>query len=180
MTLLNKGASFQGWQTPRWLFNYLNAKFGPFTIDAFADDTNALCDRYNTVEEPFRYPWEGRIFANPPWNRAGRDMADGIDAVKYGSADIAVFVLKASVNTIACHKFARQGTIYLPDQRIAFGAPEEIDASTPSIETMIVVFTPESIERSRQHPDTFDVRSFPARALSTAKTIVVDDSANYQ
>jgi len=57
------------WRTPRWLFDYLNAEFGPFTLDAAASDENHLCDKYYTEQNSgLDNEWNGIVFCNPPYS----------------------------------------------------------------------------------------------------------------
>jgi hypothetical protein len=90
MTDFDKNA----WQTPKYVFNWLQSKFGWFDLDGCADAKNALCCRYigeqgtdddenlsiapdfladnlfdlllDEVAEMCSFPL--RIFANPPYN----------------------------------------------------------------------------------------------------------------
>src|SRR3954451_1002305 len=64
------------WRTPPDLFARLNAEYGPFALDAAADETNHLCPRWfgpgGEVEDALAVPWwdyARRIFCNPPYSR---------------------------------------------------------------------------------------------------------------
>lgn len=56
------------WETPRALFEQLDAEFH-FTLDAAASDENHKCGRYFTEKEDgLRQNWEGEtVFCNPPY-----------------------------------------------------------------------------------------------------------------
>jgi len=58
------------WQTPLWLFRWLNDIFH-FTLDAAATPENALCKKYFTKEQDaLKQSWAGeRVFCNPPYSR---------------------------------------------------------------------------------------------------------------
>ncbi|WP_447908156.1 phage N-6-adenine-methyltransferase [Serratia fonticola] len=66
------------WRTPDALWWGINAKFGPFTLDLFADDHNAKCENYYIAEDnALAQDWSARLatlggaaFANPPYSRA--------------------------------------------------------------------------------------------------------------
>jgi phage N-6-adenine-methyltransferase len=68
------------WRTPDPLWWGINAKFGPFTLDLFADSHNAKCDAYYTAEDnALTQNWSERLaelsgaaYANPPYSRAQR------------------------------------------------------------------------------------------------------------
>ena len=46
---LSKFVDYDDWKTTRHLFNYLNQKWGPFTVDRFASHKNAQTARYNSL-----------------------------------------------------------------------------------------------------------------------------------
>lgn len=66
------------WRTPDEIWWGINAKFGPFTLDLFADDYNAKCENYYTAEDnALAQDWSARLailggaaYANPPYSRA--------------------------------------------------------------------------------------------------------------
>lgn len=66
------------WRTPDALWWGINAKFGPFVLDLFADDHNAKCEAYYTAEDnALTHDWSARLaelggaaYANPPYSRA--------------------------------------------------------------------------------------------------------------
>lgn len=66
------------WRTPDALWWGINAKFGPFVLDLFADHHNAKCEAYYTAEDnALTQDWSARLaelggaaYANPPYSRA--------------------------------------------------------------------------------------------------------------
>lgn len=58
------------WETPRALFDKLDAEFH-FTLDPAASDLNHKCEKYYTVKEDgLSWPWDNkRVFLNPPYGR---------------------------------------------------------------------------------------------------------------
>lgn len=66
------------WRTPDAIWWGINAKFGPFSLDLFADDHNTKCDNYYTAEDnALAQDWSARLgvlggaaYANPPYSRA--------------------------------------------------------------------------------------------------------------
>lgn len=71
----------QDYRTPRALFDKLNSKYD-FTIDAAADESNALCNRFWTEEiDALKMDWDNeRVWCNPPYNRAGEFVTKAIDS----------------------------------------------------------------------------------------------------
>ncbi len=96
------------WGTPQYLFDQLSAEFGPFDLDAAADEYNHKCEAYydrNTdalsVEE-----WNGkRIWLNPPY---GRDIGKWVEKAEE-QAHIyrkrVVLLLPARTDTRWWHKY---------------------------------------------------------------------------
>lgn len=66
------------WRTPDALWWGINARFGPFVLDLFADHHNAKCESYYTAEDnALTQDWSARLsvlggaaYANPPYSRA--------------------------------------------------------------------------------------------------------------
>ena len=55
------------WQTPRWVFDALDAEFG-FTLDGAASEANKLCKRFTGAGCGIQ-EWAGeRVFCNPPYS----------------------------------------------------------------------------------------------------------------
>ena len=66
------------WRTPDPIWWGINAKFGPFSLDLFADGHNAKCEHFYTAEDnALAQDWSARLaslggaaYANPPYSRA--------------------------------------------------------------------------------------------------------------
>ena len=57
---MNNGRNHQS--TPQDLFDWANARWGPFTLDACAAEWNAKVPHYNTEEaNGLKQPWSGRV-----------------------------------------------------------------------------------------------------------------------
>ena len=59
------------WATPQELFDKLAARYGPFTLDPCATQSNAKCEKFYTVDDDgLVQSWAGeRVFMNPPYGR---------------------------------------------------------------------------------------------------------------
>jgi site-specific DNA-methyltransferase (adenine-specific) len=137
------------WRTPHNIFDALNQELH-FTVDAAANDFNALLPRYWTKEmDAFKQSWRGhRVFCNPPYGRdAGRWIAHFYNAVRIGGAEIVVALLPARTDTRAFHDY-----IYnMPNVevrflrgRLRFGRPVDGEPMAPApFPSMICIFRPE-------------------------------------
>jgi phage N-6-adenine-methyltransferase len=60
------------WGTPQELFDGLNARWGPFTLDAAASHANHKCDRYFTeADDSLTQAWgdgDAKVWINPPFS----------------------------------------------------------------------------------------------------------------
>jgi len=72
-------------RTPLWLYQKINARWGPFDLDACANAENALCERFLTREmDAIRHPMDAykRVYWNPPYSmpsifvRRAREMSE--------------------------------------------------------------------------------------------------------
>lgn len=61
------------WATPEVLFEYFNARYGPFGLDAAAAPWNAKCRHFLTKRQNgLRRPWARRTWCNPPYSRGNK------------------------------------------------------------------------------------------------------------
>ncbi|PXW40597.1 phage N-6-adenine-methyltransferase [Erwinia sp. AG740] len=79
------------WRTPDPLFWGINAAFGPFVLDLFADEDNAKCEAFYTAEDnALVRDWSARLqelngaaFANPPYSRAKQHGGQYITGMRH-------------------------------------------------------------------------------------------------
>jgi phage N-6-adenine-methyltransferase len=103
------------WQTPRWLFDILNAIF-QFTVDAAASADNALLPRY--WDDALRQDWsQENVWCNPPYSRPAPFLK------KASTAYLAVVLLRA--DSLTTHYTADCPPSYLAVRkgRIPFDPP---------------------------------------------------------
>lgn len=56
------------WPTPQDVFDCLEARFGPFDLDAAATPENTKCVRYfTTADDGLSQAWTGTVWCNPPY-----------------------------------------------------------------------------------------------------------------
>lgn len=99
----------QTWQTPRSVFDPLNAEF-KFTLDAAASASNHMLPRYCAADDDgaaiydgLLLPWRGeRVWCNPPY---GRGMDKWIAKLASGEAELAVGFIPARTDTKWFHNY---------------------------------------------------------------------------
>lgn len=86
------------WRTPPSIFNPLDLEFD-FTIDAAANDENALLPRYWTKSDNGALQdWTSeRVFCNPPYGKFQKPFIEKAGKLE---ADVAVLLLPARPDTI--------------------------------------------------------------------------------
>jgi phage N-6-adenine-methyltransferase len=127
------------WSTPPDFFNACNVEFGPFTLDACADATNAKCARYFTKEDDgLAQQWTGRVWMNPPYGRTiGHWMRKAYESSLAGA--VVVCLVPARTDTAWWHDYAlAKGTIRFIRGRLKFGG----HANSAPFPSALVVFTP--------------------------------------
>ena len=85
--------------TPRDVFDSLNERFGPFTLDAAASKENALLPEYFDIEaNSLEQEWKGKVWCNPPYNKQGKtSIKDWVhkayDSVNSGLAQVVLLLI---------------------------------------------------------------------------------------
>ena len=126
------------WATPQEVFDELDKEFD-FTLDPYATDENAKCNRYFTKEEDgLKQDWgQERVFMNPPYGRTiTRWMEKAYEASLMGAT--VVCLPPARTDTKWWHEYAMKGEIHLIKGRLKFGGAKN-SAPFPSA---VVVFRP--------------------------------------
>lgn len=111
------------WATPQSLFDELNAKYGPFTVDVCASAGNAKCEKfYDMAMDGLAQDWSGeRFWMNPPYGRAiGHWMKKAHDSWRSGGAS-GVCLVPARTDTAWWHDHAAKGTPVFLRGRVRFG-----------------------------------------------------------
>ena len=114
----------------------LSNRFGPFDLDAAADDDNHLCERYNTVADgnPSRAKWLGRVWVNPPFG----DIGPWVKKAAAHSETVVMLTL-ANISSPWFLAAVRHAGLFLPNRRIHFWHPGRPPGS-PDRDTAIFVF----------------------------------------
>lgn len=129
------------WGTDQEVFDYLDARFGPFKLDVCAVPENAKCPRYFTPEQDgLAQCWRGKgaVWMNPPYGREiGAWMRKAAEAGMDGT--VVCCLVPARTDTAWWHNYAMgHGRVFLVRGRLKFGGAKQF-APFPSA---VVVFGP--------------------------------------
>jgi phage N-6-adenine-methyltransferase len=133
------------WRTPRELFERLHDIFD-FTVDAAASRENALLRRFWTRQQDASLQdWRNeRVFCNPPFAGIEKFLAKAPDA------EVAVFVYLLNALTTRAFHHAPPGYILIPDLRIRFTPPPEVEETAPTLGTCLLIYGRVTRLQSRQ------------------------------
>jgi phage N-6-adenine-methyltransferase len=96
-----RGSNSDEWETPPDLFKRFDAQYG-FTLDAAASRLNAKCVRFNSLEEPEKYPWTDEVvWCNPPYSDISRFVARAAER----QAKVTVMLLPVRTDTKWFHTY---------------------------------------------------------------------------
>jgi phage N-6-adenine-methyltransferase len=130
----------QCWRTPPQLFDDLNAIFH-FTVDACANQDNALLPRFWSVDDDARlHDWtDESVFCNPPFGEIATFV------IKAPQAKTTVFLLPVTALTTKYFGQTPASVVALPPHRIKFVAPDEIkdklkSTGGPSLGTVVLIY----------------------------------------
>lgn len=97
-------------RTPQAVFDALNERFGPFTLDAAASEDNALVENFfdqqaNSLEQT----WSGKVWCNPPYVKQEdkTTIKDWVEkawmSVKSGIAECVLLLIPAHISNYYWH-----------------------------------------------------------------------------
>lgn len=151
MSLINNGmmtSATPEWGTPQSLFDELDAKYGPFTLDPCATHQNTKVPQNYFVEseDGLSRTWTGRVFMNPPYGRQIiKWIRKAYEEVAQGNVSVAVCLLPARTDTAWWHDYCMKGQVTFIRGRVYFEQEGKNDrAPFPSA---IVVFDNMHVKR---------------------------------
>ena len=123
------------WATPQWFFDQLNHEFN-FDLDVCANDENAKCARYFTIDDDgLSQDWKGSCWMNPPYGRQiGKWMRKAYESAQDGAT--VVCLVPARTDTKWWHDYAIKGDVRFIRGRLKFGGSKN-SAPFPSA---VVIF----------------------------------------
>ena len=78
-------------------FAQMEARFGPFNLDAAASPRNAKCARFYTInDDALLLPWHGKVWCNPPYSNLGAWVDKASAEVRRCRATRVVMLLPAN------------------------------------------------------------------------------------
>lgn len=116
-----KPANAESWNTPKWLFNFLNEKYN-FTLDAAASEKNTKCANFYSKENSaFGKVWRGNVFLNPPYgDKEGPSTTKWIEEAfiqcKTGNCNLVCLVIPLKPDTNYYHDYIRYGNLIEEDR----------------------------------------------------------------
>jgi site-specific DNA-methyltransferase (adenine-specific) len=99
------------WSTPQNLFDDMNARYGPFTLDVAATAENAKCACYYTRDQDgLAQLWAGRVWMNAPYGRPlAAWLRKALASVESGDAEIVVCLVPVRTDTRWWHEYVERG-----------------------------------------------------------------------
>lgn len=139
------------WGTPRWLFDAIAKRYGPFDLDVCATVNNAKCPLFYTPEQDgLVQPWGGvRCWMNPPYGRGHLEawLAKAIAETGQGAHVTSLIPVRPGAEwwrTFVAN--AAQVIEYLP-QRIRFdGAPHNAPFDSAVVCWFSPIARPKAVE----------------------------------
>lgn len=126
------------WATPQDLFDKINAKFGPFTLDAAASSKNTKCPNFWTEKSnSLRKIWSGhgKVWLNPPYSQSNAFLKKAYEESQDGCR--VVCLIPARTDTKRWHNYVMKAKeVHLIEGRVKFVGGK---ASAP-FPSAIVVF----------------------------------------
>lgn len=127
------------WATPQHFFDQLEEKFGKFTLDPCANQSNyKVKNRFTAKENGLERDWSGhKVFMNPPYGRVIKDWIKKAYHEGQKENTVVVALVPARTDTRYWHDYVMKAhSIYFVRGRLKFGNGEN-SAPFPSA---VIVF----------------------------------------
>jgi phage N-6-adenine-methyltransferase len=139
------------WRTPPEVFAMLNKQYGPFTLDAAANEENHLCEYWygpgSKYPDALAEAWGGsglvRVFCNPPYNKTAEFIKKAHDEAVAGNIRSATLLVPATTDVKWFHEYVWRNPYAVLDfskGRIRFLRPDGSRAKVPTHGSMFVTF----------------------------------------
>lgn len=148
------------WRTPQAVFDLLNKRYGPFTLDAAADETNHKCDIWlgpgSGKPDALVVDWcnydgsPARVFCNPPYDHTAEFIAKAWEEVDLGHVYSVTLLVPNTTDVKWFHRWCWQDGKPRPDTivdfyngRIRFERPDGTPGKAPRSGNMFITFRKE-------------------------------------
>lgn len=134
------------WYTPPEIFEEYSERFGPFGLDAAADERSPiwpLVGRHLTVaDDGLNSPWTGRVWLNPPYGREiGRWTSKAAFETEIGRAELVCALVPARTDTRWWNDARAHGAeADFRIGRIRFFAPDGTRGAGAAFPSAVLVF----------------------------------------
>lgn len=128
------------WQTPQWLFDYVEAEQGPFDIDLAASVDNAKCNSFIPIEkDSLSIDWSELIvcigrspsgWCNPPYSETGKWLEKGKKEAQRGFKSV-FLVPTPNGEAYWRHVFGWASEVIFINGRVSFELPDENGVLVP-------------------------------------------------
>lgn len=148
----------ESYETPAWLFNYLNNRFH-FDLDVAATEANTKCKYFLQNALDYGAEWKGNVFCNPPYSNIMPWIEKACKETFLERCNLAVFVLPMDLSTkwgYYCSRYARN-IVFLVGGRVKFVAPGGVKTISNAKGTMIVIFR-SRLSRAESLPRYWDIK----------------------
>lgn len=149
------------WKTPQAVFDLLNKRYGPFTLDAAADETNHKCDLWfgpgGLAVDALSVGWDydgqreqWRVFCNPPYDKTAEFIEKAWEEVDLGHVLSVTLLVPATPDVKWFHRWCWQDGKPRPNTivdfyngRIRFERPDGTPGKAPRSGNMFITFRKE-------------------------------------
>lgn len=128
------------WETPKHVFDWAQNQWGPYVLDACANQDNTKCAGFYTAEQDsLKQPWVGNVWCNPPYSELLKWVKKAICETEMVCGATVTMLIPARTDTKAFKLiWQRAAEIVFITGRIKFvGAP-----SSAPFPSMLVHFDP--------------------------------------
>jgi len=139
---------------PQPLFDALDERFGPFTLDAAASKKNAKCeDFFSKHHDALSQDWHGVVWCNPPYGRTTKSskgtatwIAKAVEEINKNNAKRIAMLIPAYSDLSYFHELILPNVRYIiyVKSRIKFDGPNICEGGTSRHPSAIYIFDKKS------------------------------------
>ena len=128
------------------MFEGLDARFGPHTLDAAANEQNTKCEKfYDTETNGLFQKWSGKVWLNPPWHSIDPWIDKAILSAEDG-AEVTLLVPARTGTKWFGRVMKRAESVHFIRGRIGFTGPHSPEGGKSIEDCMVVRITNVGLE----------------------------------